>query len=419
MEKVALINKIVSTAFFLCYFYQFAYIAVVFVKKHRKYEAKRLCRYAVLISARNEREVIGNLIDSIKAQKYPSELVTVFVVADNCTDDTAEIAERAGAVVYRRFDNMLVGKGYALDFLCGKIRDDYPANAFDGFFVFDADNVLDENYIAEMNKVFSNGHEIITSKRNSKNFGDNWISAGYALWFLRESVFLNGARMLLGTSCAVSGTGFVFSRRIFDEHGGWNFFLLTEDIEFSVASITNGDRIAYCPTAILYDEQPVSFRQSWRQRKRWARGYFQVFGKLGGKLVSGAAKGSFSCFDMTMTIMPAIVISFVTTAINVAAAIHAALHGGELGTISTIFIKMALGGYLTLFVVGAITTVTQWRNIYTTAFKKILYTFTFPLFMFTYLPISVSAIFGRVQWKPIVHSRGATVADITGGQTAA
>ena len=135
-------------------------------------------------------------------------------MADNCTDKTADCARQAGAVVWERFNKEEVGKGYALDFLLNQIKKTYPDDPFDGYFVFDADNLLDENYVAEMNKTFSDGHEIITSYRNSKNFGDNWISAGYGLMFLREAKYLNNSRMLLNTSCAVSGTGFMFSRRI-------------------------------------------------------------------------------------------------------------------------------------------------------------------------------------------------------------
>lgn len=211
METVKLINFIISIVFIVCYTYQFLYILVPFVvKDKRKAEAKGH-RYAVLISARNEEAVIGNLIESIKRQNYDGGLVTTFVVADNCTDETARVAAEAGAIVFERFDTANVGKGYALNYLLRRIDELFPERPFDAYFVFDADNVLEENYIEEMNKVFSQGYEIVTSYRNSKNFGDNWISSGYALWFLRESQFLNHARMKLGTSCAVSGTGFMFS----------------------------------------------------------------------------------------------------------------------------------------------------------------------------------------------------------------
>ena len=135
-----------------------------------------LHRYAVLISARNEQNVIGHLLDSINAQDYPKNLVTVFVVADNCTDDTARVAREHGAVVYERFNRVKVGKGYALNELLGHIEQDY-GRVFDAFMVFDADNLLEPNYITEMNRTFSDGYEIITSYRNSKNYADNWVSS--------------------------------------------------------------------------------------------------------------------------------------------------------------------------------------------------------------------------------------------------
>ncbi|MEG1782499.1 MAG: glycosyltransferase family 2 protein, partial [Oscillospiraceae bacterium] len=181
--------------------------------------------------------------ESIKSQHYPEKLITIFVVADGCTDNTALIAQRAGAKVYTRSNPSLVGKGYALNFLLNNIKEDYPSDSFEGYFVFDADNVLSENFVLEMNRTFSDGYEIVTGYRNSKNYGENWVSAGYALWFLRESKFLNNSRFLMNTSCAVSGTGFMFSDRILKEMGGWDFFLLTEDIEFSIYNVLHKNKI--------------------------------------------------------------------------------------------------------------------------------------------------------------------------------
>ena len=233
------VNALISALFFICYAYQFLYIPLVLVKKQRPLPCPPSPhRYAVLIAARNETAVIGGLLDSLRQQTYNPALLTVFVVADNCTDDTADIARRRGAVVYERFNHINVGKGYALDFLTQHIKADYP-DGFDGYFVFDADNVLSPDYIERMNAVFSGGYEIVTSYRNSKNYADNWISAGYALWFLRESRYLNGARMRLGTSAAVGGTGFLFSQRILDKTNGWQFYLLTRTLSsLSVTSLT-------------------------------------------------------------------------------------------------------------------------------------------------------------------------------------
>ncbi len=406
MKILENIISVISILFFVCYLYQLVYIAVPFFKKDKKLVESKKNSFAVLICARNESEVIADLIESIKKQTYDAKLIKIFVMADNCADDTARVAKNAGAVVYERLDKTLVGKGYALNFLLQNISRDFP-QGFDGYFVFDADNLLSEDYIEKMNLVFSDGYDIVTSYRNSKNFGDNWISAGYALWFLRESKYLNCARMRLGTSCAVSGTGFVFSRKILERQGMWPFHLLTEDIEFSVHHITEGYKIGFAD-AVLYDEQPVTFSQSWHQRMRWACGFLQVFKKYGKKLLSGMARGSFSCYDMCMNIMPALVLTTVSIILN-AMLIAMGFASGNAAYALATFVKTFLGLYLTVFIVGLVTVITEWKRIYVSAPKKILYAFTFPLFMMTYIPISAVAIFKKnTSWRPIVHKGRAT-----------
>ena len=398
------VNAIISALFFICYTYQFLYIPLVLAKKPKPLAVPaRAHRYAVLIAARNEENVISGLLDSLRAQTYDMSLVTVFVAADNCTDSTAAIARTHGAVVYERFNQLNVGKGYALDFLLQHIGADYPAG-FDGYFVFDADNILAPDYIERMNEMFSNGHEIVTSYRNSKNFGGNWISAGYALWFLRESRYLNGARTRLGSSAAVGGTGFLFSQRILNESHGWRFYLLTEDIEFSVYHILRGEKIAICESAVLYDEQPTDFRQSCRQRLRWAKGYVQVFLRYGGQLLRGAARGSWSCFDISMSILPAFILTSLCLLANITLTVLGLMQGAGVWFALRSLLE-CLGSILaTLLVLGGITTVTEWHRIHATTAQKLVYTLTFPLFMLTYLPISLAALFMKVEWKPIHHS---------------
>lgn len=412
-ELIQAVNRCIALLFMMCYAYQLFYVIVPAVKKERTYKSEKLHKYAVLICARNERAVIGHLIDTVKSQNYPSELVSVFVAADNCTDDTADVARKAGATVYERFNKTLVGKGYALDWLTQRIDEDFGWDSFDGYFVFDADNLLDKNYISAMNETFSQGYSIVTSYRNSKNYGHSWISAGYALWFLREAAYLNRSRMLLGTSSAVSGTGFLFSRDVLKKCGGWKFFLLTEDIEFTVHNILGGETIGYCGNAVLYDEQPVTLSQSWRQRLRWARGYLQVFGKYGARLLSGIfKKGSFACYDMAMTIMPAFVLMVFSTVFNLFMTFYGLFSSqGALIAAGSVFYLLK-NSYGLMFILGAVTTFTEWRNIHTTAGKKLLYMFTFPIFMFTYIPISCQALFSKVEWKPIEHTVSITIDEV-------
>ena len=213
----------------------------LFAKPVRFPDAPMTNRYAVLISARNEENVIGNLIGSIRDQTYPSDLIDIWLVADNCTDNTADVVRSLGCHVVERHNLELVGKGYALTYLLGHMLDIGVADDYEAYFVFDADNKLDKHYFEEMNKAFCSGFKILTSYRNSVNLADNWVSSGSALWFIRESRFLSNSRMILGSSCHVGGTGFMFSREVMKRNKGWKFHLLTEDLEFTMDSILHGD----------------------------------------------------------------------------------------------------------------------------------------------------------------------------------
>ena len=407
-----------STVFMLiitvCFSYQAVYVLIGLVKKPKKFKATQKHKFAVVISARNESAVIGNLIASIQSQTYASELVDTIVVADNCTDDTAKIAREAGAIVYERFNRQRVGKGYALEYLFHRVEEDYGIEAYDGYFIIDADNILEEDYIEEMNNVFDNGYRVVTSYRNSKNFGANWISFGYAIWFLREAKFLNNVRMMLGTSCAVSGTGFLVSSEIIKKNSGWKHFLLTEDIEFSVDNMIHGEKIGYAGDAIFYDEQPETFSASWHQRMRWSRGFYQVFFKYGHRLAARLVKKrDFSCYDMLITLVPGIGLTIITSILGVLSLYFGMFHlkAAIIVCIKSIF-EYLVSSYMTLFALGAVTVLTEHRRIHCKAWKVIAYLFTFPIFMFTYIPISVVAMFHTPEWKPIIHSVAITRKEI-------
>lgn len=415
MEWLTTVNVVTSILFTLCYTYQFFYlIYAIFVSPRKFKETKQKNRYAVMISARNEEKVIGHLIDSILANDYPRELVDIYVVADNCTDNTAAVAAAHGAFVYERFNKELVGKGYALNYLFGEITAKYGKDHYEGYFVFDADNLLDKHYITEMDKCFSDGSRIITSYRNSKNYGDNWISAGYALWFLREAKFLNNPRFLLGTSGAISGTGFLVHKDILNRQGGWKHYLLTEDIEFTIDNVLHDEKVGYCHTAMLYDEQPSSFKVSWRQRLRWSKGFLQVMHNYGAALVKKIFQfKSFAPFDMLMTIAPAFIITVSNLAINFGALIFALVSRPEaVGVILGGLAYTVVSAYSLLFVIGVITGISEWKQIHCSTARKIASFFTFPIFMMTYIPISIQALFAKVEWKPIEHKVAVSMDDL-------
>lgn len=397
-------NRIIGILFLLCYFYQLLYVPVALWRRHRVVKDAPIRRYAALISARNEQSVIAQLIDSIQRQDYPSEYLDIYVVADNCTDQTADAAREAGATVYRRTDRVHVGKGYALNFLLTRIREERGDQYYDGYFVFDADNLLAPDFVSRMNEVFGEEHPIVTSYRNSKNYGDNWISAGYGLWFLRDAAFLNEPRTRLGLSAVVSGTGYVFSREIMLRCNGWPFHSLSEDTEFTVYNILEGRKVGYCGEAELFDEQPTQLRQSVRQRMRWVRGNMIVLLRKGGQLAGHVwSKNGLSCLDLLLSMVPAIILTVCGVVAGLLATVLEILSGGHLLPMLAAAAMSFAVPYLLLLVAGAITTITQWKKIRTSAWKKVWYTFTFPIFMATYVPITVCALFGKVEWKPIEH----------------
>lgn len=419
MKAIIIFNAVISILFTLCYAYQFFYLFVGLLKGEQKFKAVREHKFAAVISARNERDVIGQLISSIKSQNYPKDKLDIFVIADNCTDDTAQVAREAGAIVYERFNKVQVGKGYALDWLFKIIDRDHKEAGYEGYMIFDADNILDVNYVAEMNKVFDNGYDILTSYRNSKNFDSNWISAAYSLWFLREARYLNNSRMQLGTSCAISGTGFLVGANVIEENGGWIHHLLTEDIEFTCDSVSKGMKIGYASKAVLYDEQPTKFSQSYTQRLRWAKGFYQVFANYGGKLLKGVLKGSFSCLDMFMTVMPAMLLTLLSVLINVVAIpVAIAADAPETAILVQALIQTLVNFYGLFFILGLLTAITEWDQIHCVWYKKVLYLFTFPVFMLSYVPIAIIALFKKVEWKPIKHSVVRTLDEVRSNEAA-
>lgn len=397
-------NRILIACISVCYAYQVIYLFVPLVwKRKAKPVSIKKNRYAILIAARNEEKVLPHLLDSIQGQDYPKELLHIYVVADNCTDRTQQVAQEHGALVYVRNNRTQIGKGYALNYLLEQIDADVGLDSFDCFLVFDADNLLSSDYITQINKTCCDGYQAFCGYRNTKNFGSSWLSAAYGVWYLHDSTHLNRSRMLLGVSCAVNGTGFGFTRQVLKECGDWRFFTLTEDLEFNAWCVTHGVKIGYCHDAILYDEQPLRFSQSWKQRTRWAQGGIQVALRYTGKLCKGLLHGkwiSVSCFETLTLSLGGCVVSAIGL---ISTLIEAAVQAGAIG-LGVAVLSFLEGAYASMFAMGSLTVLTEWKRIRATPGQIIMSLFSFPVFMLSFLPIAVAAPFCKFQWAPIEHT---------------
>lgn len=386
-----------------CYAYQVVYLFLPLLKREKPWGEQKLHRYGVLIAARNEELVLPHLLESIRNQDYPAELVEVFVVADNCTDRTAQVARQMGAKVLVRENRQRVGKGYALHDLLQWMDTAGDIDRLDAFLVFDADNLLRADYITQINKVCSAGYDAFCGYRNTKNFGTNWVSASHAIWFIHETVHLNHSRMLLGNPCKVSGTGFGFTRQLLRRCGGWNFFTLTEDIEFGTWCTIRNVGIGYNREAMFYDEQPESLRMSWRQRTRWTQGNVQVSVRYGRDLLRGVLRGGrlgYNCLETLTLSMWGYGMGAVTALLTFVLVFTA----GSWAAVGISLLLGLAGTYLSGMCIAAITLLTEHRRIRATAGKKWMAVFAFPLYILTSIPIAVTALFRKFHWPPIEHS---------------
>lgn len=422
MTPIVIFNTIVGLVFSVCFLYQVVFFFIGLIRGQVKIPpAKKQHTYAFFIAAHNEEAVIANLVKSIKDQDYPSELIDVFVVADACTDNTAQAAREAGAIVYERNDLSRKGKSWVMDYGFDRILREYPGK-HEAFFIFDADNLLSRDYVTIMNDAFDQGYLALTSYRNSKNFGSSWISSAYATWFIREARYLNNARMICHTSCAVSGSGYLVSAKLIEGMKGWDFHTLTEDIQFSTFCAIHGVRIGYAP-AEFFDEQPVTLKASIKQRMRWTKGFYQVLFTYGRHMFKSIGKfHRFAAYDMLMVVGPAMLLTLMCLLVNVTFIAVGSLSHGFLATDAEI--EMAIGSiimmlaymYGTFFVMGLSTTVTEWKHIHCPQKWRIFTNlFTFPLFMFTYVPLTVAALFLKVDWVPTPHDVSVTLDEVLDG----
>ena len=403
----------------LCSYWS-VYVVIGLFTTRKFPKAKHQHKIAIVVAARNEEAVIGNLMESIRRQDYPAHLLTTFVVADNCTDQTARAARNHGAICYERNDPNHRTKGFALQFLFKQIEKDYGIDSYDAYILFDADNLLRSDFVSRMNEAFDAGEKIVTSYRNTKNFDDNWISASYGLHWLRTVRLEHRARSIFGLATRIQGTGFLFANELVRD--GWKYTSLTEDRAFSADAVVAGYSISYCNAAEFYDEQPTDLKIAMRQRIRWAKGHLQAFGESGWMLLkhvftSKNVTTAFMSYDMFCIVAPRAVYGIFLTLLKLFIALGTSLvlltPPNYLTLAGYVLGILGLERYFANFAAAVYVFISERKRIKPMSFwKKLWFCVTFPLFDVIGRIASFIAVFIKVEWKPIPHNSEVTISDL-------
>jgi len=363
-------------------------------------------KFAILIAAHNEETVIGNIVRNMRGLNYPEDMYDIFVIADNCNDNTAKIVRENGAQVFERFNEEKKGKGYALEWMFEKLFK--MDKKYDAVCVFDADNLVSANYLMEMNKQLCKGHTVIQGYLDSKNPHDSVVAGSYSITYWINNRVFQLPRYYLGLSCAIGGTGFVVATEVLKEIG-WGATCLTEDLEFTLKLVLKGKKAYWSHEAIVYDEKPLTMEQSWRQRKRWMQGQSDCAMRyLKDLIIKVFRDRSWVAFDCVMYLIQPliIVLNGVGLLFNILKMILF-LDPHRLftpGTLVTLILFLCLTYFFFIFVAieGKATP------------KVLLYFLVFPLYNLTWIPIIVQGFINRNNrvWDHTVHTRSLEIHEL-------
>lgn len=369
---------------------------VCVLKANNKIKTSKIKKkMACIIPARNEEKVIGNLLESLNNQNYPKELYDIFVLPNNCVDNTEKVAQEQFAKIINCDNIQVKSKGdvlrHAFDYL--------KEYNYDAYIIFDADNIVHPDFIEKMNNVLCTGYRLAQGYRDSKNPSDSWVSGSYSLHYMVQNYFLNKARMNIDWSSFINGTGFMISKDLIEEKG-YSSNTMTEDIELSVKCAIANEKIAFAEDAITYDEQPITLAQSWKQRERWSIGTLQCLKIYSKELITDILKNrNFASLDSLLFLLaPIIQLTGTVTFI-----LHMVVKLIETAQID--FITKALFGIMWYIasIFMAILVIKINKKPVKNYIKGII---SLPIFYFTWIPINVSALMKKdAKWERIEHTR--------------
>jgi len=369
------------------------YLGIIFLftfRKRRSYpKAKAETRFAVIVPARNEENVVGNLIAALKAQSYPQKKIDIFVAVNNTTDNTEAVALEAGAQVIR-CEGTITNKGQVLNQIFDRIRN----KGYDAYVVFDADNIPDRDFLQRMNDALAAGERVCKGRLKCGNFAESWVSGSYGLHHALMEMFYSKPHTEAGFSSNLFGTAFAVHREVIDAMNGWHTETICEDTEFAAQATRMGWRVAFVYDAMSYDEQVTQFGVSLCQRHRWCYGMIQCARLMTRSMFSRACpkKGMARDFGMIFIIS------------------HTAPVAGLLGMIGMLFMPAQMLPLMGIGVIAALVgcillaVFLCFYGGYPVS-KMIPAIVGFPVFMASWAPLQLYALVVPVKtWSEIRHS---------------
>lgn len=367
--------------------------------KTKKYNNKK--RYCILIPARYESKVINNLLLSITKQTTKINPKDIYIIVESIKDKTVDIAKKYNMNIILRENLSLKRKGYALNDAVTYILK--KQIHYDAYFIFDADNILDKNFIKNMEKSINEGYDIGIGYRNTKN-SNTLVSASSALTFSMINTMLNERKNKYHNNLTISGTGYYIKGSIIEEWNSFPFHSLTEDYELTLYAILHNLTTTYNKKAIFYDEQPDNFNVSLKQRTRWVKGYFEARKKYINKISKSEIKNDpnfASKVNAFLGVTPYIyiIIGLLIILVNI-------LITKGITTFLCYLTIFLLLIYILLALFTIIMLKKEKNSLNISKSMKIKVIFYNPIFMFSYIICLLRSIFIKdVKWDRIDHNK--------------
>ncbi len=256
-------------------------------KTIQEFETEYNRRFAIVVPAHNEEKVISKSLYSLFSLVYPVNSYDVYVVADNCTDNTAQISRNLGAEVLERTNDEKRGKGHALRWGFEKILN--SDEEYDGIIVFDSDSLVSSNFLNIMNYYLDRGSKVIQSSDLVLPQPGVWSSESTRIGFLLYNYVLPMGRKVLKLNMGLRGNGMCFSTDILRKYP-WQAWSLTEDVEYGLHLQLKGIDIDFAPEANVWAQMPTQPDNAESQRKRWEIGRYPIIRNYAPRLLTAFFK---------------------------------------------------------------------------------------------------------------------------------